>query len=56
MKNKKETQDTDLRVRCSTGFKKELEARAKKLNLSLSAYVRMKLSIVEPQKKQIDEN
>lgn len=34
-----------LRIRIDAPFKKELEQGAKKLNISLSAYVRMLLSV-----------
>ena len=34
----------ELRIRISSKLKKELEAKARELNISLSAYVRMKLS------------
>jgi predicted HicB family RNase H-like nuclease len=37
--------ETDLRIRVSKELKKELEKKAKELNISLSAYVRMKLSV-----------
>ena len=36
--------EEELRIRISSKLKKELEAKAKELNISLSAYVRMKLS------------
>lgn len=36
--------EEEIRVRVSSEFKKELEEKAKKLNITLSAYIRMKLS------------
>jgi predicted HicB family RNase H-like nuclease len=36
--------EEELRIRISSKLKKELEVKAKELNISLSAYVRMKLS------------
>ncbi len=36
--------EEELRIRISSKLKKELEAKARELNISLSAYVRMKLS------------
>ena len=36
--------EEELRIRISSKLKKELESKAKELNISLSAYVRMKLS------------
>jgi predicted HicB family RNase H-like nuclease len=37
--------ETDLRIRVSKELKEKLEKKAKELNISLSAYIRMKLSI-----------
>lgn len=36
--------EEEIRVRVSKEFKEQLEAKAKELNISLSAYVRLKLS------------
>ena len=36
--------ETELRIRISQVQKEKLEQKAKELNISLSAYVRMKLS------------
>lgn len=36
--------EEEIRVRVSSEFKKELEEKAKQLNIALSAYIRMKLS------------
>jgi len=36
--------EEEIRVRVSSEFKKELEEKAKQLNITLSAYIRMKLS------------
>ena len=36
--------EEELRIRISSKLKKELESKARELNISLSAYVRMKLS------------
>lgn len=36
--------EEEIRVRVSKEFKEEVEEKAKSLNISLSAYVRMKLS------------
>ena len=36
--------EKEIRISISYGLKTELEAKAKELNISLSAYVRMKLS------------
>ena len=36
--------EKELRIRVSSKLKAELEKKAKELNISLSAYVRMKLS------------
>ena len=40
----KHMKEETLRIRVSEDFKKELESKAKELNISLSAYVRMILS------------
>ena len=36
--------EEELRIRVSKELKKKIEQKAKELNISLSAYVRMKLS------------
>jgi len=39
--------EEEIRIRVSKEFKKKLEVKAKEFNISLSAYVRLKLSINE---------
>lgn len=49
MKNKSSTfdvvMDSELRIRVSKELKDKLEKEAKSLNISLSSYIRMKISV-----------
>lgn len=49
MKNKSSTfdgvMDSELRIRVSKELKDNLEKEAKNLNITLSSYIRMKLSV-----------